>query len=79
MGTIAIVVFAYRRLPDVNPTTVALTFLLVVLLVASRWGLTIATTTAVVATLAFNYFFLAAHRHLHHRRPAKLDCAAARS
>ena len=58
MGTIAIVVFAYRRLPDVNPTTVALTFLLVVLLVASRWGLTIATTTAVVATLAFNYYFL---------------------
>ncbi len=57
-ATIAIVVFAYRRLPDVNPTTVALTFLLVVLGVASRWGLTVATTTAVVATLAFNYYFL---------------------
>ncbi len=41
-----------------NPTTVALTFLLVVLLLASRWGLTVAITTAVVATLAFNYFFL---------------------
>ena len=38
IGTIAIVVLAYRRLP-VNPTTVALTFLLVVLGVASRWGL----------------------------------------
>jgi two-component system sensor histidine kinase KdpD len=58
MGTIAIVAMAYRRLPDVNPTTVALTFLLVVLLLASRWGLTIAITTAVVATLAFNYYFL---------------------
>ena len=57
IGTIAIVVLAYRRLP-VNPTTVALTFLLVVLGVASRWGLTIATTTAVIAALAFNYFFL---------------------
>lgn len=57
IGTIAIVVIAYLRLP-VNPTTVALTFLLVVLGVASRWGLTIATTTAIVATLAFNYFFL---------------------
>ncbi len=54
---VALVVFAYRRLP-VNPTTVALTFLLVVLFVASRWGLTIAITTAVAATLAFNYFFL---------------------
>ncbi len=52
------VVIAYRRLPNVNPTTVALTFLLVVLLLASRWGLTIAITTAVVATLAFNYYFL---------------------
>jgi two-component system, OmpR family, sensor histidine kinase KdpD len=58
MAAIAVVVFAYRRLPDVNPTTVALTFLLIVLGVASRWGLTIATTTAVVATLAFNYYFL---------------------
>jgi len=58
MGTIAILVFAYRRLPEVNPTTVALSFLLVVLGVASRWGLTVATTTAVVATLAFNYYFL---------------------
>ncbi len=58
MGTIAVLVLAYRRLPDVNPTTVALTFLLVVLLLASNWGLTVAITAAVVATLAFNYFFL---------------------
>jgi two-component system sensor histidine kinase KdpD len=57
MGAVALVVVAYVSLP-VNPTTVALTFLLVVLGVASRWGLTIATTTAVVATLAFNYYFL---------------------
>ena len=57
IGTIAIVVIVYLRLP-VNPTTVALTFLLVVLGIASRWGLTIATTTAVVAALALNYFFL---------------------
>jgi len=58
IGTIAVIIFAYRRLPDVSHTTVALTFLLVVLFVASRWGLTTATTTAVVATFAFNYFFL---------------------
>jgi|HubBroStandDraft_4_1064222.scaffolds.fasta_scaffold00608_12 two-component system sensor histidine kinase KdpD len=56
-GAIAILVWLFTRLP-VNPTTVALTFLLLVLFVASRWGLTIATTTAIVATLAFNYFFL---------------------
>jgi len=57
IGAVAVVVAVYRRLP-VNPTTVALTFLLVVLVAASRWGLTLATTTAIVATLAFNYFFL---------------------
>ncbi len=58
MAAIAIVTVVYRRLPDINHTTVALTFLLVVLGVAGRWGLTIATTTAVVATLVFNYYFL---------------------
>ncbi len=57
LGTVAIVVVAYRRLP-VNPTTVALTFLLIVLFVASRWGLTLAITTAIAATLGFNYYFL---------------------
>lgn len=57
MATVALVVVVYERL-KVNETTVALTFLLVVLGLASRWGLTIATTTAVVATLAFNYYFL---------------------
>ena len=55
--TIAAVAALFRRLP-LNPTTVALTFLLIVLLVATRWGLTLATTSAIVATLAFNYYFL---------------------
>ncbi len=57
LGTVAAVTVVCRRLP-LNPTTMALTFLLVVLAVASRWGLTLATTTAIAATLAFNYFFL---------------------
>jgi two-component system, OmpR family, sensor histidine kinase KdpD len=57
MGTVAIVVVGCRHLP-VNPTTVALLLLLIVLGLASRWGLSIATSTAVVATLAFNFFFL---------------------
>ena len=57
IGAVALAVIAYRRLP-VNPTTVALTLLLIVLGVASRWGLTIAITTAVAGTLAFNYYFL---------------------
>ena len=57
LGAIGFLVWVYNHLP-VNPTTVALSFLLVVLAVASRWGLTIAITTSVVATLAFNYYFL---------------------
>lgn len=57
LGAIAFLVWVYSHLP-VNPTTVALSFLLVVLFVASRWGLTIAITISVVATLAFNYYFL---------------------
>ena len=57
IASVAIVSFLYIHLP-VNPTTVALTFLLIVLALASRWGLTIATTTAIIAALAFNYFFL---------------------
>jgi len=42
----------------VNPTTVALALLLVVLFVATRWGSTPASTTAVLAMLCFNFFFL---------------------
>ena len=57
LGTLALLAFVCHRLP-LNPTTVALIFLLLVLAVASRWGLTLATTTAVAATLVFNFFFL---------------------
>jgi two-component system sensor histidine kinase KdpD len=57
IAAVALVTIVYRHIP-VNPTTVALTFLLVVLGFASRWGLTLATTTAVISTLAFNYYFL---------------------
>jgi two-component system sensor histidine kinase KdpD len=42
----------------VNATTAALLMLLVVLAVATQWGLVEATFTSVAAMLAFNYFFL---------------------
>jgi two-component system sensor histidine kinase KdpD len=57
IGAVALLVAVFTHLPVVA-TTVALGFLLLVLAVASRWGITLATTTAVVATLAFNYYFL---------------------
>jgi two-component system sensor histidine kinase KdpD len=55
---VALVVFAYQHVLHVNPTTVALTFLLLVLPVAAFWGLRYSVALAVLATLAFNYYFL---------------------
>ena len=52
------VVYIYRHLVHVNPTTVALTFLLSVLVVSTTWGLWYSLVQAVLATAAFNYFFL---------------------
>ncbi len=48
----------YRAISFANPTTVALSFLLVVLAVAARWGLLEAVVASLFATLCFNYFFL---------------------
>ncbi|MGD0987158.1 MAG: DUF4118 domain-containing protein [Candidatus Sulfotelmatobacter sp.] len=48
----------YRHIIHVNPTTVALTFLLMVLWVAAYWGFRFSVFLAVIATLAFNYYFL---------------------
>jgi two-component system sensor histidine kinase KdpD len=48
----------YRQLVHVNPTTVALTFLLMVLWVAAYWGFRFSAFLAVFSTLAFNFYFL---------------------
>lgn len=53
-----IVVYLYTAVLRVNPTTVALTFLISVLIVSALWGLRYSLFTAFVATLAFNYYFL---------------------
>lgn len=42
----------------INPTTVALTFLLIVLFVAAAWGSKPAVVSAVVGGISFNFFFL---------------------
>lgn len=55
---VAGVALIYHSLLNVNPTTVALTFLVEVLVVSAIWGLRHAVLTSVLATLAFNYFFL---------------------
>lgn len=43
---------------DVNATTVALTYLLAILIVSTAWGLAVAVGMSLVAVAAFNYFFL---------------------
>jgi two-component system, OmpR family, sensor histidine kinase KdpD len=48
----------YSLALHVNGTTVALTFLLAVLLISANWGLRIAVVTSIVATACFNFFFL---------------------
>lgn len=53
-----IVAQVYRRVVHVNPTTVALTLLLMVLWVAAYWGFRFSVFLALLATLAFNYYFL---------------------
>jgi two-component system sensor histidine kinase KdpD len=48
----------FSKLLHVNPTTVGFAFLLAILLVSAAWGLRYAIFMAVLATLAYNYFFL---------------------
>jgi two-component system sensor histidine kinase KdpD len=57
-AVIILVVAAYRRVTAINPTTVALTLLVAVLIFSAAWGLRYAVFLAVFATLALNYYFL---------------------
>lgn len=58
VAIVTVIVTVYTRVVKVNPTTVALSFLLAVLIVSAVWGLTIAVFMSFVAALAFNFFFL---------------------
>ncbi len=55
---VAGIVVVFFRLLHVNPTTVGFSFLLAVLLISTFWGLRYATFTAILATAAYNFFFL---------------------
>ena len=52
------IVLVYHRWLHVNPTTVALTLLLFILLLAAEWGLRYAVVISVVATALYNFYFL---------------------
>jgi two-component system sensor histidine kinase KdpD len=53
----AVSVLCYRIVP-VNATTAGFAYLIVVLFVAARWGLTESIACAVAAVLCYNFFFL---------------------
>jgi two-component system, OmpR family, sensor histidine kinase KdpD len=53
-----ITAFYRKALPEVNQTTVALSFLMTILAVSAVWGMAVSAFMSVSAMLAFNYFFL---------------------
>jgi len=55
---VAAIIFVYCRTVPVNATTVALTLLLAILGLATKWGLTESIVASIAAMLGFNYFFL---------------------
>jgi len=58
VGAIGAIVIALRLLPDSSPTTAALVLLLVVLGAATQGRLRVATLVSLIATVAFNFFFI---------------------
>src|SRR5690348_11851544 len=55
---VAIITLFYSRVLHVNQTTVALSFLLAILAVSAGRGMVVSAFMPVLATVAFNYFFL---------------------
>ena len=53
-----LVVAAFRRVLPANPTTVALSFLMLVLVTASRWRLAYSVYLSLLCTVLYNFFFL---------------------
>src|ERR1700761_4368931 len=58
VSALAGIVLVYRFWLHVNPTTVALTLLLFILLIAAEWGLRYAVVLSIGATACYNFFFL---------------------
>jgi two-component system sensor histidine kinase KdpD len=58
LAAVASVTAVYWVLVHVNPTTVALSYVVVILAIATGWGIVEATTASFAAMLCFNFFFL---------------------
>lgn len=55
---LGLIVYLYFHLLHANTTTIAMTFIVAILVVAASWGLRVSLYTSIVAALCFNYFFL---------------------
>lgn len=55
---VTLIVLAYRNFIHLNPATVGFTFLIAVLVISAAWGLRYAIFLSILATLAYNFFFL---------------------
>lgn len=58
LGALGAIVLIYHRWLHVNPTTVALTLVLYVLVVAAQLRLQYAVVASIIATACYNFFFL---------------------
>jgi len=58
LAAVAVVTAGYARLIPANPTTIALSYVVVILLIATGWGIGEATAASVAAMLCLNFFFL---------------------
>ncbi len=58
LAAVGVVTAGYARLIPANPTTIALSYVVVILLIATGWGIGEATAASVAAMLCFNFFFL---------------------
>ena len=58
VAAVAAITTIYVRVVRVNPTTVALSYVVAVLVIATGWGIVEATCASLLAVLCFNFFFL---------------------
>ncbi|MBZ5659201.1 MAG: DUF4118 domain-containing protein [Acidobacteriia bacterium] len=58
LAAVAAITIFYRSTHRFNSTTIAFTYLLAVLGASTLWGLAVSVFMSLVATLAYNYFFL---------------------
>ncbi|MGH9376429.1 MAG: sensor histidine kinase [Terriglobia bacterium] len=58
VGIVLAITVVFKKSAHVNATTIALAYLLAILIVSTVWGLAVAVVMSVAAVLTFNFYFL---------------------